>query len=66
MFQRHEAGGNLGPGERRKRLVFGAVASVGAFGLAVAGATTAVYQRILLFVLFWVAGLGFFQVKEKT
>jgi len=58
--------GNLGPGERRKRLALGAVALAGAVGLAVAGDTTAVYQSILLFVLFWVAALGFFQAKEKT
>ena len=60
------ADGNLGPNERRKRLVFGAVAFAGAGGLAVAGDTTAVYQRIFLFVLFWIAALGFFQAKEKT
>ena len=60
------AGGNLGPGERRKRLAFGAVALAGAVGMAAAGATAAVYQRIFLFVLFCVAALGFFQAKEKT
>jgi hypothetical protein len=46
--------------------MFGAVAFAGAVGLAVAGDTTAVYQRIFLFVLFWIAALGFFQAKEKT
>ena len=60
------ADGNLGPGERRKRLAFGAVALAGAVGLVVAGDTTAVFQRIFLLVLFWVAALGFFQAKEKT
>jgi len=60
------ADGNLGPGERRKRLAFGAVALAGAVGLAVAGVTSTVVQRILLFVLFWLAALGLFQAKEKT
>ena len=58
--------GNLGPGERRKRLALGAVALVGAVGLAVAGDATAIYRKIFLFVLFWAAGLGFIQAKEKT
>ncbi len=60
------ADGNLGPGERRKRLAFGAVALAGAAGLAFAGVTNTVFQRIVLFVLFWIAALGLFQAKEKT
>jgi tetrahydromethanopterin S-methyltransferase subunit C len=58
--------GNLGPNEQRKRLIFGAAALAGALGLAVAGVTSTVFQRVLLFALFWVATLGFFQAKEKT
>ena len=60
------ADGNLGPNERRKRLIFGAVAFAGAVGLASAADGTSVYQKLLLFVLFWVAALGFIQAKEKT
>ena len=60
------ADGNLGFGERRKRLLFGAVALAGALGISLAGITGAVYGRILLFVLFWITALGLFQAKEKT
>jgi len=60
------ADGNLGPGERRKRLAFGAVALAGAVGLAVAGVTSTFVQRIILFVFLWLAALGLFQAKEKT
>jgi len=38
----------------------------GALSLTVAGVTSTVPQRILLFVLFWIAALGLFQAKEKT
>jgi len=60
------ADGNLGPNERRKRLLLGATALAGALSLTVAGVTSTVPQRILLFVLFWIAALGLFQAKEKT
>jgi hypothetical protein len=63
---RRVADGNLGPGERRKRLILGVAALIGALGWVFTGATGAVYQRILLFVLFWLAALGLFQAKEKT
>ena len=60
------ADGNLGFGERRKRLIFGAVALVGALGMSLAGIAALIYGRILLFLLFWIAALGLFQAKEKT
>jgi len=60
------ADGNLGLGERRKRLIFGAAALGGALGLSLAGITGAFYQRLFLFFLFWLAALGLLQAKEKT
>ena len=60
------ADGNLGVGERRKRLIFGALALVGALGMSLTGITRTIYGRTLLFLLFWIAALGLFQAKEKT
>jgi len=58
--------GNLGPGERRKRLIFGAAALLGALGLSLTGFIGAFYQRLFLFLLFWLAALGLLQAREKT
>jgi len=59
---------NIGPRERRKRLRSG----IAAFGLsvvmaAVLGATgSSPAWRLTLFPPLWVAGLGFFQARDKT
>lgn len=59
---------NIGPQERRRRLAFGAVAFV--FGLALAAALvlTGVHPlwRIVLFLPFASAGIGYFQARDKT
>lgn len=60
------AEGNLSPAERRKRLIFGAVAVVAGFVLAISGRVDSFYGWALLFMLFWVGALGLFQAKEKT
>ncbi|HYO62529.1 MAG TPA: hypothetical protein VER08_02620 [Pyrinomonadaceae bacterium] len=59
---------NIGPRERRKRRLMGIVALAAGAGLAfvlvVFGAPR--LMRLLLFVPFWLAGLGLFQAKEAT
>jgi hypothetical protein len=59
---------NIGPKEQRKRLIFGIVALV--FGLAVTAlliATNAnVLWRLVLFIPFAGAGIGYFQARDKT
>jgi fatty acid desaturase len=59
---------NIGPRERKRRLRFGIVAfgiSVVAAGLLVAGGVSPRW-RLALFVPFFVAGLGYFQARDKT
>jgi hypothetical protein len=60
------AQGNLGPSERRKRLIFGLAALSLGLGMLVISGMTSVYSGVFLFLLFWVAALGIFQAKEKT
>ena len=59
---------NIGPKEQRKRLMFGILALV--FGIAVAAlliATNAsVLWRLVLFLPFAGAGIGYFQARDKT
>lgn len=59
---------NIGPGERRKRIRFGAVTL--AVGLAVAAILVVTgagrWWRIGLFLPFASAAIGFFQAFEKT
>jgi hypothetical protein len=59
---------NIGPGERRKRLVAGVVMS--AITLCVAGvlifAGLPRPWRLITIVPAWIAALGFFQVRENT
>ena len=59
---------NIGPQERQRRLAFGIVALV--FGLALAAALilTGVHSlwRIVLFLPFASAGIGYFQARDKT
>jgi hypothetical protein len=56
--------GNLGPRERRKRLIVGVVALI--LGLCIALASRPMSAVGYALVLFWIAGLGLFQAKEKT
>jgi hypothetical protein len=58
--------GNLGAIERRKRLALGIVGMAMACGLVVFAAMKSVFAWVLVFLLFWVSGLGLFQAKEKT
>ena len=60
--------GNLGPRERRKRLVFGTVMlAVALVALAVLMAVEASrWWRLLLFVPFALAAHGFLQARERT
>jgi len=59
---------NIGPVERRKRLRFGLVAL--AAGLVLAAVMVVLnlppLLRLVLFPIFWVAGSGIFQSREKT
>jgi len=59
---------NIGPRERRKRLVMG-IATLGvsaaiALTMILAGADR--WWRIGLFLPFWMGSLGIFQAREKT
>jgi hypothetical protein len=60
--------GNIGAGERRKRLAFGTVA----FGVGVMIAVLLVVARaplvwrLPLFLVFYVGALGVFQARDKT
>ena len=60
------AQGNLGFRERWKRFIMGVAGLVLGLGLLVFSEMKSVYSWAFLFVLFWVAGLGIFQAKEKT
>jgi hypothetical protein len=57
---------NIGSGERQKRLMLGVAAMAAGLGVGLFGAMSSVYWWVLLFLLFWAAGLGLFQAKEKT
>jgi hypothetical protein len=59
---------NIGPAERRKRLIWGAMALgvsvLFAAALALGGADKR--WRVLVFLPLWIAALGVFQAREKT
>jgi hypothetical protein len=55
----------LGPGERRKRLIFELAALFLGLGMLVISAMNSVYSWVFLFMLFWVAGLGIFRSGKK-
>lgn len=59
---------NIGPAERRKRLIVGVVALgvcvVAALLLSLDGAPR--YWRLLLFLPFWTAALGIFQARANV
>lgn len=59
---------NIGPRERRKRLVSGVVTLALTGGLAAYQLVAGVGRswRLALFVPLWAAGLGFFQAFDKT
>lgn len=59
---------NIGPGERRKRLlggVVGLVVGVAALALLVVFSVDR-WWRLTLILPFWMGGIGFFQYREKT
>jgi hypothetical protein len=59
---------NIGPSERRKRRNFGLIMLV--VGLALAGVLVGLslppFSRLLLYPIFFAAGSGIFQAREKT
>jgi hypothetical protein len=59
---------NIGPAERRKRLMFGVVTMVAGLAigslLILAGASH--WWRLMLFLPFAGGAIGFFQAREKT
>ena len=59
---------NIGPRERRKRMLMGAVMLVVAAGALAVLAATGVHRawRLALFVPFSLAALGWFQARERT
>jgi hypothetical protein len=60
------AQGNLGYRGRRKRFIMGVAGLVLGVGLLVFSGMKSTYSWIFLLVLFWLAGLGIFQAREKT
>jgi hypothetical protein len=58
--------GNIGPRERRKRLLVGIIALATGVGVASALPAKFGFGWLMPILLFWLAGLGLFQVKEKT
>jgi MFS family permease len=60
--------GNIGRGERRKRLVFGIVAfGVGAvIAVLLVVADAPLVWRLPLLLVFYVGALGVFQARDKT
>jgi len=58
--------GNLGAKEPRKRLVMGVTALVLGSSMAFTFRPLSVVGYVSICVLFWIAGLGIFQAKEKT
>jgi hypothetical protein len=60
------AQGNLGFRERRKRFIMGLAGLVLGLGVMVFSEMKSVCSWAFMFGLFWVAGLGIFQAKEKT
>jgi hypothetical protein len=59
---------NIGPGERRRRLVFGLVAWVTAAAILAALLLLDAGRlwRLVLLGPLWAGALGFFQYREKT
>lgn len=59
---------NIGPRERKKRVLFGAIGLVIAAGLLTLFVVLDVHRlwRLTLLLPFWAAALGYFQAREKT
>jgi len=59
---------NIGPNERRKRLIWGGAALVTSVLFTVALAAGGIDRRwrLVVFVPLWIAALGVFQAREKT
>ena len=57
---------NIGPRERRSRLLFGAGALAVAVVLGIALVATGAPRRLALFLPLWPAALGFFQAWGRT
>lgn len=59
---------NIGRTQRRRRLVFGAIAFMASLALAwaLAGVDAHVALRALIALPLYAAALGFFQYREKT
>jgi len=66
MTDRNVEKGNLGPGERRKRLIVGTVALAGAVGLIAARWVDSLMGWVLFFTLTFAGSLGLFQARGKT
>jgi len=60
--------GNIGTGERRKRLVFGIMAFGAGIVIAVllVAARAPLVWRLPLFLVFYAGALGVFQARDKT
>jgi hypothetical protein len=58
--------GNLGRRERSNRLTMGLVALALGWSVAFTFRPLSVVGHLSMFVMFWLAGLGIFQGKEKT
>jgi uncharacterized membrane protein len=59
---------NIGPQGRRQRLVFGIVALAISVAIAIVFVVSGVWPllRLPIFVPLFVAGLGFFQARDRT
>lgn len=59
---------NIGPKERRKRLLTGLLALIIAFGALALLVASGAHRtwRLALFAPFWLAALGYFQARERT
>jgi hypothetical protein len=59
---------NIGPGEIRKRRLFGVVALAMGIGTAIVliAYPAPRWSRAIVFLPIWIAGLGLFQAREKT
>jgi hypothetical protein len=59
------AEGNIGSGERRKRLILGIASLAVALGILLLNPMDSLISWLLLFLLLWMAGLGLFQAGKR-